>query len=230
VPNILIAASGLCKEYRVDAHRVEVLRGIDFTLSAGEKVAIVGPSGAGKSTLLHLIGLLETASAGSLQFDGKDAAALTDRDRSLLRLERIGFVFQFHHLLPEFTACENVMLPGLIRGRSVAQCEARASELLSRVGLKARLGHKPGELSGGEQQRVAFARALMNEPSLILADEPTGNLDRQASEMLRELLWEVCSDRGAALVLVTHNETLTGGADRVLQMLDGSINVIPATA
>jgi lipoprotein-releasing system ATP-binding protein len=221
MPNILVEAAGLIKEFQLDGRRIEVLRGVDLALEAGEMVAIVGPSGAGKSTLLHILGLLEAPTGGQLQFEGRDPAGLSHRERARIRLERIGFVFQFHHLLPEFTALENVTMPALIRGEPCRDCRERGVELLTRVGLASRLDHKPGELSGGEQQRVAFARALINKPALILADEPTGNLDLAASEMLRDLLWEVCRSREATLVIVTHNETLVSGAARVLKMVDG---------
>ncbi len=223
MPKLIIEASGLVKHYTIDGRLIEVLRGIDLRLSGGEVVAVVGPSGAGKSTLLHLIGLLEAPTGGQLMLGGADAARLTERERARYRLERIGFVFQFHHLLPEFTSLENVILPGLIRGLPRSECEGRARELLGQVGLAERTIHKPGELSGGEQQRVAFARALMNKPDLILADEPTGNLDRQASSHLRDLLWSICRERGTTLLLVTHNETLSSGADRMLRMVDGRI-------
>ena len=221
MPNILIEAAGLTKEFQLDGRRIEVLRGVDLVLEAGETVAIVGPSGAGKSTLLHILGLLDTPTGGHLSFAGRNPAELSHRDRARIRLEKIGFVFQFHHLLPEFTAVENVTMPALIRGEPCRDCRERAVELLNRVGLAHRLEHKPGELSGGEQQRVAFARALINNPALILADEPTGNLDRAASAMLRDLLYEVCTGRGTTLVIVTHNETLVSGMARVLRMMDG---------
>lgn len=225
MPNYIIEAFGLVKNYRIDGRSVEVLKGVDLNLSRSEKIAIVGPSGAGKSTLLHLVGLLEPQTEGRLLFDSQDVSKLSDAERSRIRLERIGFVFQFHHLLSEFTSLENTLLPGLISGVDQSDCRRKASELLKNVGLSHRLDHKPGELSGGEQQRVAFARALMNDPELILADEPTGNLDRQSSSQLSELLNGICSDRGTALLIVTHNKDLADTADRIISMADGRLDV-----
>ena len=203
-----------------------MLKGVDLTLERGQTTAIIGPSGAGKSTLLHLVGLLERPSAGRLLFDGQATDTMNERLCARFRLEKIGFIFQFHHLLPEFTALENAMMPGLIAGIPHNIAQDRSRDLLSRVGLAERLQHKPGELSGGEQQRVALARSLMNEPILILADEPTGNLDREASGMLRELLWGICRDRGAALLLVSHNQVLAEGSDRILKMHDGRLELV----
>ena len=222
--NKLVETSALVKSYRINDREIEVIRGIDLVLMSGETVAVVGPSGAGKSTLLHLIGLLETPSKGDLFFQGQDTQEMTDHQRAQVRLENIGFVFQFHHLLPEFNALENVMLPGLILGNDPDDCRGRANDLLSSVGLADRVEHKPGELSGGEQQRTALARALMNRPRLIMADEPTGNLDRKSSNMLRDLLWDICRDQGSTLLLVTHDETLSNEADRVLFMVDGRLD------
>jgi len=224
VPKTILETFSLTKTYRIHESSVEVLKGIDITLTRGVSVAIVGPSGVGKSTLLYLLGLLEQPSSGSLHFDGLDVGRIPDRTRSRIRLAQIGFVFQFHHLLPEFTALENVMLPGLMLGKSQEVSEARSVEILKLVGLAERLHHKPGELSGGEQQRVAFARALINSPELILADEPMGNLDRKASNALEELMWKLCSDQETALLIVTHNINLAEKADRILQLVDGRLS------
>jgi len=223
IPSPLIKAEGIEKRFAIDDQPVEVLRGIDLTLFAGETVAIVGPSGAGKSTLLHILGLLEQPSRGALSFQGVDVRQFDDYKLAELRLTNIGFVFQFHHLLPEFTAQENVMLPALMRGLSRSEAADRAAYILAQVGLKERLKHKPGELSGGEQQRTALARALINAPQLILADEPTGNLDADASQQLRELLWSICVERQAALIVVTHNTELAAGAARRLTMRAGRL-------
>ncbi len=221
MPNNIIEARGLIKTYNHFKRTVEVLKGIDLTLSPHESVAVIGPSGSGKSTLLYLLGLLEPLTDGNLIFKGKDVNSMTDREKSRIRLSQVGFIFQFHHLLPELTALENVMLPGLMLGSSVSSCSEHAGELLTRVGLKERVQHKPGELSGGEQQRVAFARALMNSPDLILADEPTGNLDREASQMMKSLLWESIRNQETTLLIVTHNSALAQGADRILKLTDG---------
>ena len=219
--DITIAAKNLHKSYQLDGNKIQVLKGVELSVRRCEKVAIIGPSGTGKSTLLHQLGLLELPTSGEVLFKGIETTTLTERKRASLRLSEIGFVFQFHHLLPEFDAVENVMLPGLISGNSRYECIEKAQTLLTKVELQDRFNHKPGELSGGEQQRVALARALMNDPTLILADEPTGNLDKNASSMLRDLLWDICRDGDSSLIIVTHNEILAGGADRILYMNDG---------
>ena len=222
----IIEGHGLAKTYSHLKRSVEVLKGIDLTISTSESVAIVGPSGSGKSTLLYLLGLLEPLTDGSLKFEGQDVDEMSDRDKSRTRLSKVGFIFQFHHLLPELTALENVILPGLMLGESMNVCSIRASELLTEVGLEERIEHKPGELSGGEQQRVAFARALMNSPDLVLADEPTGNLDSGASRMLQDLLWRCVRDQETALLIVTHNYRLAEGAGRILQLTEGNLKPI----
>jgi lipoprotein-releasing system ATP-binding protein len=220
----LVEAIDVSKSYSVDGREIVVVKGVSLQLSVGETVAVVGPSGAGKSTLLHLIGLLETPSDGSLHFNGYNVRDNSEQQRAQLRLEQIGFVFQFHHLMPEFTALENVMLPGYMAGNKRSECDQRAATLLDQVGLANRVKHKPGELSGGEQQRVALARALMNKPRLLMADEPTGNLDRKSSDRLRGLLWDICLSQGTTLLLVTHDETLSAKADRTLRMVDGRLH------
>ena len=200
---------------------LHILRGVDLSLEWGEAVAIVGASGSGKSTLLHLLGALDRASGGSVHVGGADIAALSDEEAAELRNRRIGFVFQFHHLLRDFSALENVMMPALIRGDGMAEARTRATKLLDQVGLGGRLGHKPRKLSGGEQQRVAVARALVNDPFIVLADEPTGDLDMSTSEDVQDILFEMKERHGVALVVVTHNRELAGRAERVLRLREG---------
>jgi len=226
----MIRSEQLSKSYERKGRIVPVLKNVNMSVNAGETVAIIGPSGAGKSTLLHQLGLLENPSSGKIYFDERDTSVLTDRERTKLRLNGIGFVFQFHHLLPEFSALENIILPGLISGISKSECEERGKELLDSVNLLDRASHKPGELSGGEQQRVTLARALMNKPRLILADEPTGNLDREASILLQRLLWGLCDSQNSALLIVTHNQSIAKEADRTLEMIDGSLNSVNLNA
>jgi len=200
---------------------LDVLRGIDLELGRGELVAIVGPSGAGKSTLLHCIGTLDLPTSGRIYVDGQDVTTMSSARLSSLRNRMIGFVFQFHHLLPEFTALENVQMPGLIQGLSRRETEPRARKLLGDVGLEARATHRPGELSGGEQQRVALARALFLDPPILLADEPTGNLDSATSEAIHDLFLAINKERGTTIVVVTHNTVFAQRMPRILQMRDG---------
>ncbi len=202
---------------------LKVLKGINLDLRRGELVAIVGASGAGKSTLLHIMGTLERPTRGTVLFEGEDVFHLSEQEQAEFRNRRIGFVFQFHHLLPEFTALENAYLPALIQKRPKPEVVADATALLKDVGLGDRLHHKPGELSGGEQQRVAVARALMQRPDLVLADEPTGNLDTHTGEALFALMRELNRARGTTFVIVTHNEKLSAQADRIIHMEDGMI-------
>ena len=220
-----LEARGLHRTYRgVAGPELHILRGVDFNLNWGEAVAIVGASGSGKSTLLHLLGALDQPSEGSVQVGGTDVATLSDEEAAKLRNMRIGFVFQFHHLLRDFNALENVMVPALIRGDSPEAAKSRAAELLGQVGLGARLAHKPRELSGGEQQRVAVARALVNEPYIVLADEPTGDLDTGTSRDVQDLLFEMKERHGVALVVVTHNRELASKAERVLRLREGVLD------
>ncbi len=205
----------------VSGPELHILRGVDLSVEWGEAVAIVGASGSGKSTLLHLLGALDRASGGSVHVGGADIAALSDEEAAELRNRRIGFVFQFHHLLRDFTALENVMMPALIRGEGMSAAGTRATKLLDQVGLGERLSHKPRKLSGGEQQRVAVARALVNDPLIILADEPTGDLDTATSEDVQDILFEMKERHGVALVVVTHNRELAGRTERVLRLREG---------
>lgn len=200
---------------------LKVLKGIDFSVSQGEVVSIMGASGAGKSTLLQILGTLSTPDSGSLLIDGTDVLRLDGDSLSEFRNRRIGFVFQFHHLLPEFTALENVMIPAFIAGRSRKDAESAASELLKELGLSERLGHKPSELSGGEQQRVAIARALVNRPAVLFADEPSGNLDSKTKEEIHDLFFRLRDKYGQTIVIVTHDPSLAQMCDRSLFMCDG---------
>ena len=221
----LLQLSGLRKSYKLgQPNAAEVLHGIDLHIAAGEFVALIGPSGSGKSTLLNILGLLEPATDGSYRLQGAEMAGLPDAALTRRRREALGFVFQFHHLLPAFTALENVTLPALMAtGRVTAGERARAEQLLAAVGLADALHKRPGELSGGMQQRVAIARALVHDPALVLADEPTGNLDTAASQAVFELLRAIHAERGTAFVLVTHDPRLAARCDRVIELVDGRI-------
>lgn len=203
--------------------QIEVLRGLDLRLDRGEVVALVAPSGAGKSTLLHIAGLLDTADAGQVVLNGRDMTGLGDRARTAARRNELGFVYQFHHLLPEFTAAENIVLPQLANAVPAPRAQARAAALLDRVGLAPRADHRPAEMSGGEQQRVAFCRALANEPSLLLADEPTGNLDPATSDRVFGVLMALVRDTGMSALIATHNLELAGRMDRVVRLDAGRV-------
>ena len=215
----MIEARGVRKRYGA----LEVLKGVDLSVAKGEVVSIVGASGAGKTTLLQILGTLERADGGSLSINGEEVTKLGSKALSAFRNRHIGFVFQFHHLLPEFTAIENVMMPGLIAGRSMSDCTPRAEELLARLNVLPRKEHKPNQLSGGEQQRVAVARALFNNPSVVLADEPSGNLDSAHAKELHQLFFDLRKELGQTFVIVTHNEELAEMADRRLVIRDGVI-------
>jgi predicted ABC-type transport system involved in lysophospholipase L1 biosynthesis ATPase subunit len=219
----ILVASGLRKNYTLGSQEVEVLRGIDVRVRRGEALVIVGASGAGKSTLLHLLGGLDAPSAGDVSLDGASLFGMSSAARTRLRNERLGFVFQSYNLLPELDALENVCLPALLRSRTRDGVAERGTELLKAVGLGGRLEHRPAELSGGEQQRVAIARALMNRPSLVLADEPTGNLDSKTGESILDLLWRLREDSGTTLVMVTHDQHIATRGERVLEIADGRI-------
>lgn len=216
---IMIRCSDIHKRFGT----LEVLKGISLEVAAGEVVSIVGASGAGKTTLLQIMGTLLTPDEGRVEIGGREISGLSDNELSRFRNERIGFVFQFHHLLPEFTALENVMIPALIGRRDKAASERRAVELLRTVGLAERSGHKPAQLSGGEQQRVAIARALMNEPAVLLADEPSGNLDSQNREEIHRLFFELRERLGQTIVIVTHDDHLAAMADRRIVLSDGRV-------
>jgi lipoprotein-releasing system ATP-binding protein len=218
-----VEIQSLQKSFDFGGRSIEVLRGVDLTVGAGEMVAVVGASGAGKSTFLHVLGTLDQATAGRMVIDGVDVTGLNQAELSAFRNRTIGFVFQFHHLLPEFTAIENVAMPALISGEGRHDAVRRATALLERVGLSHRLEHRPGELSGGEQQRVALARALVMNPRLLLADEPTGNLDTRTGNAIHELVVALNHERGMTMIVVTHNEDLAARMPRRLHMVDGRI-------
>jgi lipoprotein-releasing system ATP-binding protein len=217
-----LEARGLHKSYPSgDGGQLHVLQGLDLRVEPGEAIAVIGASGAGKSTLLHLLGALDRPSSGEVLLGGRSLAGLDDREIATVRNQHLGFVFQFHHLLREFTALENAMMPCLIGGLARSEASARARDLLDAVGLSRRLDHKPWQLSGGEQQRVAVARALANRPSVLLADEPSGNLDHHTSEQLHDTLFELREQRGLSMILVTHNLELAQRADRIFTLEDG---------
>lgn len=215
----MIKASNIHKSYG----DLQVLQGVDLLINKAEIVSIVGKSGAGKSTLLHILGTLDRADSGSLLINDTEVGHLNNKQLAAFRNENIGFVFQFHHLLPEFTALENVMIPALIQKKSEAASKKRAAELLDYLGLSARLTHKPTQMSGGEQQRVAVARSLMNNPAIVFADEPSGNLDSTSSQELHQLLFDLRKDFQQTFIIVTHNEDLANMSDRKLEMLDGKL-------
>jgi lipoprotein-releasing system ATP-binding protein len=219
----LVQVRGLYKSFKHMGNVLEVLKGIDLEIQAGELLSIVGASGAGKSTLLHCIGTLDLPTAGHIVLDGVELTTLSGPKLARVRNQSIGFVFQFHHLLPEFDALENVMMPGLIRGDSRKQMEQRARDLLGEVGLSHRITHRPGEMSGGEQQRVAVARALALEPKLLLADEPTGNLDTATSDAIHDLFFDINRKHQTTIVVVTHNPSFAQRMPRVVSMSDGKV-------
>ncbi|HET9581267.1 MAG TPA: ABC transporter ATP-binding protein [Gemmatimonadota bacterium] len=224
----VLVAHRLHKEYAGGAGPLKVLRGVDLEIHAGETVAIIGASGAGKSTLLHLLGGLDRPTAGTVVLEGCHLDSLSDIELSRIRSRRLGFVFQFHHLLLEFSALENVAIPLLIQGIVESEAKRRATKVLEEVGLSARLTHRPSELSGGEQQRVAVARALVHEPIVVLADEPSGNLDRANSEHLHGLMFALAQERDVAFVVATHDEELARRTDRLLHIEDGVLETVGA--
>ncbi|MCA3486319.1 MAG: ABC transporter ATP-binding protein [Rhodobacter sp.] len=222
----MLVLDGITKSYNAGTPgEVQVLRGATLSVAAGEVVALVAPSGAGKSTLLHIAGLLDTPDAGQVRLAGRAMEGLGDRARTAARRAEVGFIYQFHHLLPEFSALENVVLPQLANGEARGAAEARAMNLLSRVGIAARAGHRPAALSGGEQQRVAFCRALANRPKLLLADEPTGNLDPATSDQVFATLMEVVRETGLSALIATHNPALAARMDRIVRLEAGRVAV-----
>ncbi|WP_114283986.1 ABC transporter ATP-binding protein [Candidatus Halocynthiibacter alkanivorans] len=223
--DVMLELSGIEKAYnRGKPNEVMVLRGVDLTLHAGEAVALVAPSGAGKSTLLHIAGLLDSADTGHVRIGGQDMTRLSDRKRTAARRNDIGFIYQFHHLLPEFSAAENIVLPQLANGIGAGQAKRRASDLLESVGVGARAAHRPAALSGGEQQRVAFCRALANQPRLLLADEPTGNLDPATSDVVFDSLMALVRGEGLAALIATHNMELAARMDRIVYLEAGLLS------
>lgn len=217
----VVIVSGLKRSFTQGTSTIEVLRGVDLTVGAGEIVALLGPSGSGKSTLLQALGLLEGGFSGSIRICGEEAAKLDNDGRTRLRRDMLGFVYQFHHLLPDFSAVENVILPQLIHGARRAEAELRAESLLGALGLSERLDHRPSQLSGGEQQRVAVARALANRPALILADEPTGNLDEATADVVLGEFLKLVREEGSAALIATHNERIAARMDRTLRLHEG---------
>lgn len=217
----LVAVRNVEKFFINNQHRVEVLKGLDLVLQAGDTMAVVGASGTGKSTLLHILGTLDRPSGGQVLFEGQDIFGQSPLELARFRNQKIGFVFQFHHLLPEFTALENTMMPLLIAGEKKSEVRQRAEAMLAQMGLKDRMAHRVGELSGGEQQRVAIARALVQSPALILADEPTGNLDRKTGEQIVDLFMHLNQDKGVTFLMVTHNQDLSRRFGRMVEIVDG---------
>jgi lipoprotein-releasing system ATP-binding protein len=226
----VLEVRGLRRAFVQGDVRIDVLRGVDLNVARGEIVALLGPSGSGKSTMLQAIGLLEGGFQGSIRISGEEVASLRDKDRTNLRRDSLGFVYQFHHLLPDFTAEENVIIPQLIRGARRAEAEERARSLLGALGLGERLTHRPSKLSGGEQQRVAAARALANKPVLVLADEPTGNLDEHTADIVFAEFLKLVRDEGSAALVATHNERIAAKMDRVLRLHEGHLDPAVAVA
>jgi lipoprotein-releasing system ATP-binding protein len=220
-PPVVLTARAVSRSFREGSSTLQVLHGVDLTVAAGERLAIVGASGSGKTTLLQILGGLDRPDRGTVQVLGQDIHSLSESDRGALRNRAIGFVYQFHHLLPEFSALENVAMPLLVRRERTSVASARAKEILSRVGLAERLTHRPSQLSGGERQRTAVARALVSSPSVVLADEPTGNLDGRNADQVFELMLELNRESGTSLVVVTHDVRLAGRMDRVVELTDG---------
>ena len=220
----VLATTGLIRSFEQGGETIHVLRGVNLSIAPGEIVALLGPSGSGKSTLLQAVGLLEGGFGGSIRITGTEAAQMSSSERTATRRDMLGFIYQFHHLLPDFNAIENVVLPQLVKGASRADADARAADLLTTLGLGHRLTHRPSQLSGGEQQRVAVARALANRPALILADEPTGNLDEATAEIVFGEFLRLVRQEGSAAVVATHNERLAARMDRVLRLHEGHLS------
>ncbi len=223
----VLSLRGVERNYKSGDRTLHVLRGVDLDLYPGEMAGLIGPSGSGKSTLLHVAGLLEKPDAGAVTFGGKDALKMSDKDRTMVRRLELGFVYQFHHLLPELNAIDNVAAPLMINGQSRARARRRAQELLHMMGLRDRDHHRPGQLSGGEQQRVAIARSLANKPKVLIADEPTGNLDPNTSRVVFQSLFDIARQEGVAVLVATHNVELTSYMDRVLTLHEGRLEAAP---
>jgi len=223
---IAIRTIDLHKSYLSGPVELTVLKNVNITIETGEIISIIGASGVGKSTLLNLMGALDRPTSGTVMYDDRDIFELTEKELARFRNKEMGFIFQFHHLMPEFTAAENVMMPALISGEKKDEAQRRANELLKSVGLAGREHHRPGEMSGGEQQRVAVARALVNSPRVVLADEPTGNLDRETSEEVHNLLWELNQKINQTFVIATHNEHLAQKSDRIIRLADAGTEVV----
>ena len=222
--DIVLKVSDIHKEYKSGpSTSLHVLKGISMEVHEGEIISIIGPSGVGKSTFLHIIGALDRPTSGQFEIDGVDPFTFNDTNLATFRNKTVGFVYQFHHLLPEFTALENIMMPGRIAGKDKNELKKKGLELLEKVGLKERAHHKPNELSGGEQQRIAVARAIVNQPRLLLADEPSGNLDLHTAEALHNLLWDLSREHKQTLIVVTHNPELADRSDRIIELYDGQI-------
>lgn len=223
--NVILNSQKLCKSYNDGSAKVEVLKGIDLTIAKGDRVAIIGPSGSGKSTLLHLMGGLDRPTSGEVYISNVNWQKIGEKQRCQLRNQRLGFVYQFHHLLPEFTAVENVAMPLLLSGMTVKNAEQQAADMLEHVGLKHRTEHKPAQLSGGERQRVAIARALVHQPHCVLADEPTGNLDQTTASKVFDLMLDLNKQMNTALVIVTHDQQIAQRMDRVLVLHEGTLSI-----
>ncbi len=221
----ILRAEKIEKNFEVGGERVDILRGVDLTLEYGEIIAILGPSGSGKSTLLHILGGLSRPTCGKVYLEGERLYEMSDGELSACRGDRIGFLYQFHHLLPEFTAVENVMMPALARGTGRDEARSKGEEVMASLGLGSRLNHKPGELSGGERQRVALGRALINDPVILFADEPTGNLDVRTAKVVEGLIWYICRKRKLTVVVVTHNEKLAAAAGQVFLLKGGALRL-----
>lgn len=226
MPKNILSVKYISKNYSIGKNTIEVLRGVSLDLDEGQIAAIVGESGAGKSTLLHILGMLDRPTTGHVMLNGEELSGKSDFELAKYRNKQVGFIFQFHHLMPEFNAIENVIMPGLIARTPKKVLTERAKYLLDRVGLAKRYNHRPGELSGGELQRVAVARALINEPALVLADEPSGNLDHNNSEMLHDLIWDLAGEQKCTFIIVTHDMSIAKKADRVMHLRDGSVKEI----